>query len=329
MVKPRKQGPARRRVITVSIYALTWLALTVLSPVWLVLASLLGIVRRRSFIVLRLLIFGWLYFGLELFALGLVLWVFATSRNRERRYARLYRLQAWWGTVNLKAAQRLLSLDIRVTGAELAVPGPSILLVRHASILDTLLPCTYVQRPYGFRLRYVLKQELLFDPCIDIVGHALPNYFVDRGGDTPIELVGIRRLARNLGTDGILIFPEGTRFSQAKRKKVLEKLARDRSTFLPAATAMTHVLPPKPGGVLALLDELPGVDCVFVAHAGLETFAKIKDLLSGAVVGSTVRVSFWRVDTNDIPTGDEDRLRWLYAQWKEVEAFVGNAAMTK
>ncbi len=329
MVKPRKQGPARRRVITVSIYALAWLALTVLSPVWLLLCLLLGIIRRRSFIVLRLLIFAWFYFGLELFALALVLGVIACSRARERRFTRLYRLQAWWGTVNLKAAQRLLALDIRVAGAELAVRGPSILLVRHASILDTLLPCTYVQRPYGVRLRYVLKQELLFDPCIDIVGHALPNYFVDRGGDTPIELDGIRRLVHDLGTDGVLVFPEGTRFSPAKRKKALDKLASEGSSFLPAASAMTHVLPPKPGGVLTLLDALPGIDCVIVAHTGLESFAKIKDLLSGAVVGSTVRVQFWRVHARDIPNGDDERLHWLYAQWKDVDAFVGNAAETK
>jgi 1-acyl-sn-glycerol-3-phosphate acyltransferase len=226
--------------------------------------------------------------------------------------------------VNLSVAQRLLRLNIQVDGAEHAVPGPSILLVRHASILDTLLPCAYVQRPYDFRVRYVLKQELLFDPCIDIVGNALPNYFVDRGGDTQAELDGIRFLAENLGTDGLLMFPEGTRFSLEKRERALERLEREGSELLPRARALAHVLPPKPGGVLALLDALPGVDCVFFAHSGLESFAKIKNLLSGEIVGSTVRVQLWRVDARDIPKDDADRLRWLYTEWAAVDTFVGN-----
>ena len=80
------------------------------------------------------------------------------------------------------------------------------------------------------------------------------------------------------------------------------------------------------GGVLTLLDALPNVDCVFVAHAGLETFAKISSLLDGAVVGSSVRVKLWRVQGSDIPKREDERLRWLYAQWTKVDLFVKNSA---
>jgi 1-acyl-sn-glycerol-3-phosphate acyltransferase len=204
------------------------------------------------------------------------------------------------------------------------MPGPTILLVRHASILDTLLPSVYVQRPHGYRVRYVLKQELLFDPCIDIVGNALPNYFVDRTGDVKRELEGIRALVQNLDSDGVLIFPEGTRFSPKKREKALRALEAEHSPLFATARKLTHVLPPKPAGVLMLLEELPSVDCVFLSHTGLEAFAKIKDLLSGEVVGSTVHVQLWRVDANDIPKEPDERLRWLYAQWEKVNAFVRN-----
>lgn len=324
MLKPAKGGPVRRRVVTISIYASSWLMLTVLSPVWILLTLLVGIARRRSFILLRLFGFAWFYLGLELIALVLVAWTFVTRPKGEPRLESLYRLQAWWASLTLNVAQKLLRLDIVIDGADCAVPGPSILLIRHASILDTLLPCMYVQRPYGFRVRYVLKQELLFDPCIDIVGNALPNYFVDRDGDTPRELEGVRRLVENLGNDGVLIFPEGTRFSPQKRQKALSKLAARRAPLHDAAQGLTHVLPPKPGGVLALLDALPNVDCVFFAHTGLESFAKIKDLLSGDVVGTTVRVQLWRVDAREIPRTDDERLRWLYTQWERVNAFVRN-----
>ncbi len=328
MVKPAKRGPTRRRILTISLYAVCWLSLTMLSPFWLVLAALVGLARRRSFILLRLLVFAWFYFGLELIALVLVAWTLATRRSTESRIGDLYRLQAWWANATLLIATKLLRLRFAVVGADCATPGPSILLIRHASILDTLLPSVFVQRPHGFRVRYVLKQELLFDPCIDIVGNALPNYFVDRTGNTQREVAGIAALAEGLGTDGVLMFPEGTRFSPQKRQRALQKLETEASPLLARAHELTHVLPPKPAGVLALLDALPKVDCVFLAHTGLETFAKIRDLMSGAVVGSTVHVYLWRVDANDIPTTTDERLRWLYAQWSRVNAFVRNAHET-
>ncbi len=328
MVKPPKGVPVRRRMVTISIYVIAWLLLTLLSPVWLLVGLLIGVVRRRAFILLRLLAFAWFYFSLELIALMLIAWTFITRPRAEDRLERLYGLQAWWASVTLGVAQRLLQLNIVIDGADCAVPGPSILLIRHASILDTLLPCVYVQRPHRLRVRYILKQELLFDPCIDIVGNALPNYFVDRAGYTPTELEGVRSLVADLGTDAVLIFPEGTRFSSQKRQKALRQLEARRSELHEAAHALTHVLPPKPGGVLTLLDALPNVDCVFFAHTGLEAFAKIKHLSSGEVVGSTVRIRLWRVDANDIPNDHGERLRWLYAQWGKVNLFVRNTTET-
>lgn len=329
MVKPAKRGPIRRRLVTTSIYAVSWLALTLLSPLWLALGLLIGVARRRSFIIVRLLLFAWFYFGLELIALILVAWIFITRPSGKARDEGLYRLQAWWANLTLSAAAKALELKVTVEGAECAVPGPTILLVRHASILDTLLPSVYVQRPHQYRVRYVLKQELLFDPCIDVVGNALPNYFVNRTGDLGRELEGIRGLVRNLGPDGVLIFPEGTRFSPEKQRRALKKLDADSSPHLSAARRLSHVLPPKPAGVLTLLEELPSVDVVFLAHTGLEAFAKIKDLLSGDVVASTVYVQLWRVDANDIPKASDERLRWLYSEWEKVNAFVRNQTETR
>jgi 1-acyl-sn-glycerol-3-phosphate acyltransferase len=321
-VKPPKSGRARRRTLSIAIYAGAWVLLTLGMPLWILLGVWVGLWRRRSFIVLRLIVFGWFYFGFELVALLLVGLLFLSQRNTAARERRLYALQAWWASVNLRVASAALGLTIHVEGAELAVPGPVILLVRHASILDTLIPCTYVQRPYRFRVRYVLKQELLFDPCLDIVGNALPNYFVDRSGNTQRELDGVRALAADLGSDGLLMFPEGTRFSSKKRERALDRLQSEGSPFAEAARAMSSVLPPKPGGVLTLLNALPDVDCVFIAHRGLESFAKISSLLSGEVVGARVDVKFWRVEGSAIPREDDERLRWLYDQWSQVDTFV-------
>jgi 1-acyl-sn-glycerol-3-phosphate acyltransferase len=327
-VKPRKGGRYRRRAMTIGLYALGWLALTATFPVWFIGAFLVGLWRRKHFIILRLLSFGWFYLGLELVALVRIAAVFLLRRGEARNEA-LFGLQTWWAHLNLAVASSMLGLRFEVEGAEGATPGPSILLIRHASILDTLLTAVYVQRPTGFRVRYVVKQELLFDPCIDIVGNELPNYFVDRSGDTIAELEGIRDLVSDLGTEGVLIFPEGTRFSEEKRARALEKLEARGFPLCDEARAMSKVLPPKPGGVLTLLDALPDADCVFFAHVGLERFARIKNLLDGSVVGSDVRAKLWRVPCSNVPRGEHARLQWLYDEWSKVDAFVRNMLETK
>lgn len=323
MVKPPKERPVRRRLTTISLYIAAWVLLTVLAPVWLVAGLVIGIARRRSFVTLRLLIFAWFFFSIAMFALVRIAAVFLRLRAKpEELQTRLFELQLWWGATLLSLAGALLRLDIQIDHADAALPGPTILLVRHASILDTLLTSVYLQRPTRWHVRYILKQELLFDPCLDIVGNALPNYFVDRTGDRQREFEGIRALVRDLGNEGILIYPEGTRFSQPKLARARERVREQTPELTRAAEALTHVLPPRPGGVLTLLDALPEVDCAIFAHRGLEALGKVKDVLSGSVVGSSVRGTVWRVQRSEIPTTDPERIKWLYEQWALVDAFV-------
>jgi hypothetical protein len=66
-------------------------------------------------------------------------------------------------------------------------------------------------------------------------------------------------------------------------------------------------------------------DLLAAGERGLETFVKIASLLTGAVVGSTVRIKLWRIPASQIPSRDEDRLVWLYDQWTKVDAFVTRA----
>lgn len=323
MVKPPKERPVRRRLMTISIYVTAWVLLTVLAPVWLVAGVVIGAIRRRSFVTLRLLIFAWFFFGIAMIALVRLAVVFPWLRGKpDELQTRLFKLQQWWSATLLGLASALLRLDIQIEHADEAWPGPTILLVRHASILDTLLTSVYIQGPRQWHVRYILKQELLFDPCLDIVGNALPNYFVDRTGDRQREFDGIRALCRDLGDEGILIYPEGTRFSQAKLARARERVREQTPELAEAAEALTDVLPPRPGGVLTLLDALPKVDCAFFAHRGLEGLGKVKDIFSGSVVGSNVRGKIWRVRRSEIPATDRERIEWLYEQWALVDAFV-------
>jgi 1-acyl-sn-glycerol-3-phosphate acyltransferase len=236
-----------------------------------------------------------------------------------------FRLQAWWGSTLFRALVRIFGLRIEVEGLEELACGPYLLLLRHASSGDTLLASALVSRPHGIRLRYVLKRELLWDPCLDIVGNRLPNAFVDRSSDDPsVEIARVRGLARDLGPhDGVLIYPEGTRFSEGRRRRVLERLGeRGDAKLLEYARSLSRVLPPRPGGTIALLEAAPDADVVIGAHTGFEGTASLKSLWNGSLLHKVIRVEFRRVSRSQIPEGRDAQGAWLLDEWRRVNTWV-------
>ncbi len=308
--------------MTISAYFLLWVLLTTLAPVWIPIAFLIGVFRRCSFVILRLLMFLWAYLSNELVGLVAAAGIYSiTPGNIERRQELFFRLECWWGNSMFEWLCRFLSLSTSIEGDEQILPGPVLVFIRHASIIDTLLPVAFLSNAKGLRLRYVFKRELLIDPCLDIAGHASPNYFIDRGGGARAELAAIRKLAEDLGDEGVLLYPEGTRFTERKKKIALQRLAETHPELVPLAASFTHCLPPRPGGALTLLDAAPNTDVLIVAHRGLEGMANLADLSSGSVVGKKVQIRVWRVNAADIPAGEERR-RWLFEWWKRVDEFV-------
>ena len=313
----------RRRALTIPAYVLAWVIVTALVPLWIPVAAVIGVLRRRSFVVLRLLLFLWAYLAIELIGLIRSGWIYLLfPRDAQKRRELFFPLSRWWGRSLFGSFRRLLSLSVVVEGDDQVLPGPLLVFIRHASIIDTALPVTYISDAKGIQLRYVFKRELLVDPCIDVAGHAWPNYFIDRGGDSERELEGIRNLTRDLGGEAILLYPEGTRFTPLKRERALRRLEEHHPELLPLAETMDHVLPPRSGGALALLDAAPQADCLIVAHRGLEGLAEVSDLLSGAVVGKQVHIRMWRIPRSEVPRRGQ-RLRWLFDVWKQVNDFVG------
>ena len=101
------------------------------------------------------------------------------SRQRFLRWN--YGLQRLWARGFVWVGLRLFSMRLHVEEDGYIFSDQSILLlVRHTSLADTILAAYLVSVQKGFRSRYVMKRELLWDPCLDIVGNRLPNYFVDR-----------------------------------------------------------------------------------------------------------------------------------------------------
>jgi 1-acyl-sn-glycerol-3-phosphate acyltransferase len=318
----------RRRLVTIPAVVGMWLLLTILfGPLVLVAIAVDGtraVFTHKPWMAIRLLAMGWVYLTSQVAVVliagfqWLASWLFLTkSAARRREWA--YTLQTWWVRSIMSAMRTLMGFRFEAFGEEEITPGPVLVLFRHASIVDNLLPHAYVSDRNEIRLRWVLKKELLSDPALDIGGNRMPNYFVDRKSDSAdIERANIAALGRDLGEDeGILLFPEGTRFSHEKWKYRMSQLRDSDPDLHDILQGHDHVLPPRPGGVLGLLDE--GMDVLFVAHTGLESMRGIREIWSIAPVGRTVRLDFRRVPAAAIPTDQSARVRWLYEEWAKVD----------
>jgi 1-acyl-sn-glycerol-3-phosphate acyltransferase len=321
----------RRRLITVPGYVLAWFLWLAAAPLWLTLAILVDGVRRRRGVALRSATFVSVYLTFEI--LGMVaagaLWVWkGFFRPDAERWTDIhFRLEAWWGTTLFRAVVRLFGLRIEIEGDADLGRGPYLLLLRHASSGDTLLASALVSRPHGLRLRYILKQELLWDPCLDIVGNRVPNAFIDRFADDSVgEVRRVQELARDLGPrDGILIYPEGTRFSQAKRRRVLDRFHQNGDVkMLEYGRSLSFVLPPRRGGILGLLEAAPEADIVVCAHTGFEGAASLAQIWNGALLNQVIRVQFRRIPRDEIPTGRNARIAWILEEWQRIDAWIGS-----
>jgi 1-acyl-sn-glycerol-3-phosphate acyltransferase len=296
------------------------LVLSALLPLLLPAALLIDLgVRRSRLVTTRLALWlpgaAWVE-SLGLLALGAV-WV-ATAAGSPARLRATFAVQRGYTRAHFAWVALVFQVRLEVEGAAAATPGPVLVLINHTSLVDALLPAVVLANPFGLRLRYVLKEELLLEPCLDVAGHWLPNHFVARGGqDTAGELGRVAALAQGLTpSDGVVIYPEGTRFTRSKQARAREALA---GVALERALTLRHTLPPRPGGTLALLEAAPRCDVLILAHRGLEGLVSLGDIWRGGLVGLRLEVKLWRERAEALPTTPEARRAWLAARWQQLD----------
>ncbi len=310
-----------RRLITVPVLFAATALVTLTLPVLLLVAALLSLLpATRGALATTLFLTGYLW--CETVGVIGLFWIWLRHRRGPAFLAASYTLQYRW-TMALKTfAERAFRLEFHVDGAD-ALDGAAIVLPRHASIADTIIPMAFYAIPQQIKLRYVLKRELLIDPCLDIAGNRLPNYFVDRGGaDSERERQGIADLASDLGPrDGVLIYVEGTRWSAAKHAALATRFSDD-ARFLAELERWPLLLPPRMGGLGALLDSNRSLDLLFCAHVGFEGSSHFSTLVNGSWLGARIEMTFWRVPAAAVPREPEALRAFMAEQWDRMQGWV-------
>ncbi|MEQ8717878.1 MAG: 1-acyl-sn-glycerol-3-phosphate acyltransferase [Acidimicrobiales bacterium] len=324
-------GRLRRRAVTVPAMftsaGLYVVSAPLLVPV-LALADLIGGIRRRRF--LRAWAFAGAYLYREvvgLTTLGL-LWVlsgFGLAMGRRRFQNAHHALQRWWVGGLARAMIRIFGMDLRVSGTEQALPAPAIVIARHISLGDALMPTFLVAVPHRIALLHTFKQDLAWDPCLDLVGHRAPHHFVDRSPrDRESELAPIRELGGHADHEtSIAIFPEGTFRTPERFERAIARLGDSDPAAAEAARKLEYLLPPRPAGTFALMQGAPDADLVILGHTGFEPFSSLPRTWRNIPFRSPVHARLWRIPRAEVPEDPGEFARYLLDVWLEMDRWIG------
>ncbi len=316
-----------RRVLSIGGILVTLPLLIILSPLLFTGALAYDLATGRTDLptprlglyAIVFLIHEWVFVPFSLW-----LWIrggFGRSLDLDRHRV----VQGQWAGSLLRWGRRLLGIEIDWPDISTMPAGSLIVVSRHASMVDAILPAHFFPAILGRPVHYVLKRELLWLPSIDIYGHRLGNHFVTRGGNTRNELESIAALALNAQPDsGIVIFPEGTYATEMSRQRVRRSLeSRGDDGLIAFAARLQELLPPKPAGTLELLRVRPNSPVVIFGHEGMEGVAEFTGLRRNLPAKRPIKVAWWVHPRNTVPVDDEAATIWLRERWLELDQWVG------
>jgi 1-acyl-sn-glycerol-3-phosphate acyltransferase len=296
-------------------------------PILLSYGVIRDLLRKRKALPLvrfHLFIFGILahhLYGLLIFAKT---WVHSRFVSGERRRQINLDTEIYFIPQSIAIAEKVYGMQIELEDIECCFPGPILLLSRHASILDTIMPIKILGQAHGMGMRIVQKDQLLWNPLVDVASSRMPRAFIKRGsGQVDGPIAHMKHLLKGItDNEALVVFPEGSRFSEEKKKKIVAKIAKSNPEAAEQANLLQHVLPVRPAGTISLMEDRPDIDVVFMAHTGLESANRLEDFVAGALYKRKVRMKFWRVPAAEIPKDPEQRLQWLHGEWRKVDQWI-------
>lgn len=326
-----------RRLLTVPLVLAALPVLLALAPVWLPLTVLADLVSRLfRFPTVRLMLALVVYVAHEwacmaaLATLGLVHLVRRPAADPEVALRPYRRIEGRWARSLVWWLGVLLGVRFDLPDGPPLPTGRIVLLSRHASMADAVMPLWLITGRLDRWAHYVMKRELQFLPTLDLYGERLRNYFISREGDGEAEAAAIGALARSsLPGSALVIFPEGTYATPGRRLRVRRSLARRGDPALvELADGLRHLLPPKPAGTLALLEGAPDADVVILGHTGLEGVAELAGLRRGLPLHRPVTVRWWCHPRAELPeaAGEEAVIAWLNDRWRSLDRWIDRAS---
>jgi len=318
-----------RRAFSCSVILSAFVVVWALSPV-LFVAALLADVRHgwADHKWLRLLGFLMLYLINDAWALVmlLVMWIvtgFGWKMHTSWSYKMHARVHGQWASHLLWGVDKLFGGRIEIRNRDVVTPGPIAMFSRHICFLDALIPSVLIAHKRSQIPCHVMKDDLKWEPGIDILGHRTPNHFLNRAKAGALDLDAVRRIGEAASTDNsVVIFPEGSFRQPARFARAIERMRKSQPALAERASKLKHVLPPRPNGSFALLQGAADADVVLVAHSGFDGFTTVKEILANVPLNRRIVIECRRIPRSEIPMDEEGFNDWLLAQYEWIDAFV-------
>lgn len=253
-----------------------------------------------------------------------VLWLTRAPRDR-------YEQLQWWSVeLMVKRADQLLGLRVKLDPEGIAAvrapdeesPRPLIVITRHVSVLDSTLPALLLGAA-GRKTTGVMMAEMLADPGFDLIYGRLGWIFVSRD-DRQSALKEIGKFQSVNGTSqAVMIFPEGGLFRPEILDRAMARLAERAPERAERLAGLRRTLPPRPAGMLALLELVPDADVAVVSHSGLDDLCELGRFKSIAPLDRDVVVTARRISRSEIPANGDLQVAWLDELWLEIDASIG------
>ena len=251
---------------------------------------------------------------------------FGTRVRGPKNQARYRYVMTKWASTLLGTFSKIMPLPIDTSELdESLLGGNAIVIGRHRSLLDAVVPASVFGKR-GLAALYTMKDDLQWAPNIDIVGQRMGHVFVSRTSkDLEGELEPIRQLAGRIDDNSVgVIFPEGTFFSEKRKARALKSIAKRNPERLSLAERLQYVLPPRPGGTLALLEGAPDADVIVLGHVGFEPFGSIGQIIANAGSQHSIHIRAWRFARDTIPTDVDAQVQWLFERWAELDEWIAS-----
>jgi 1-acyl-sn-glycerol-3-phosphate acyltransferase len=319
-----------RRLVIAPLVLVLCLVLLAVSPVVLLVATIVDLFLPGDRRTLRLLGFLMGYAALEVAGLVtmLGLWIasgFGVAMSGPRMQRRHYGFMRWWLRRINKIARAAFGLRVHIEDAPQPRPGPILVFCRHAGPGNSLLLIGTLIVGYGRFPRIVMLAKLQWEPLYDVMLNRLPNRFI-RHDPTRRHLYveAIEDLAGGLGPqDAFVLFPEGKNFTPGVRRRAIDYLrGKGLATAADRAEKMVHTLPPRHGGVMAAMRGAPDADVVLVAHSVLEDVGSFKELWGRIPFDRPVTARYWRMPQGEVPATEDELIGWLYDWWERIDAWI-------